>query len=200
MGFFDDLAKGFDKAKCLSGFHDWGNWHSEGCSRWRMCRRPNCIVKEEQDCHTWSEWQYIDEECDQMRECLICLERDYRKRHKWGGWTDSHSTRAPVRICRRCGEDETMEPLQILKIPQKDLALDLLLAMKLKTLAPRSRDTVALRIFAYSLAVQADGIREEGYEPEPPYNGFNIYTWEWDDGKEEYGVLQWNGKRWHKVG
>lgn len=104
MGFFD-------KAKCLTGFHDWTEWSyssSDACSQTRYCRRTNCNKRDTQTLHQWNDFSYTsDGSCDQTRQCPRCkLVEKGEPRHILTDWVFTNERECTQKqTCTRCGEE-----------------------------------------------------------------------------------------------
>jgi hypothetical protein len=102
----------FDRAKCLTGFHEWTSWtyaHSGKCEQTRRCKRQGCDKRETRVEHEWPAFKYVAKDsCEQTRNCSRCkkLEKQIAE-HKWSGWTLVKSGQCYFKhACSRCGEAE----------------------------------------------------------------------------------------------
>ncbi len=195
MGIFDTI---WDSAKCLTGFHDWPEWSWKGCVGDRECKR--CPYKQVLDKHNWLGWEDHEKEvCVQERECSTCGTKMRRLHHSWDVWKcESPTSEVQVRFCRRCPTGrEVREPSIIIRVPNADLSNRMLAGMKMNALAPSKKDPHLLESFANQIAKEFDGGVEIGYQPATANDNFTYLTWDWDDDREGYMVVTWQGIRWN---
>jgi hypothetical protein len=76
--------------------------------------------------HCWDQWAYLSaEDCTQAEICSRCGLKNQNRRieHDWGEWEYDQASRAPVRVCRRCGEMD-VQISQALKVRSLPAAMD----------------------------------------------------------------------------
>lgn len=109
----DIATKGLERAKCLTGYHDWAAWTfvaDKTCNQRRNCRRKQCTKTETRTHHDWTEFAYTSaKSCGQKSRCKRCGDTKRRTEHaSWSDWRyRSEGVCDESRKCGRCAKEES---------------------------------------------------------------------------------------------
>ena len=187
--------------------HEWGTFEytsDDSCIQERACSHCGRTARRDVVQHTWSDedWKYSDGpgHCDQLRKCPRCGIEEKRVRHVWDVWqNEAPDSDLLVRFCRRCTERQIRYPRTIVCMPNKDIGYHGLCIMQMNQIAPlRQNDSdLASRAQMVELSRQENGCRLEiGHRPASPRQDFDYLSWDWDDSKNRYAVVKWDGRAW----
>lgn len=186
--------------------HKWTVWKlmDDRCEETRSCVRCTKPPEKRSVPHQWTGWRLESGVCEEKRICNHCQDTEERSvPHQWGVWQrESPVSDTLVRFCRWCAEGrEIKEPYVILRVPKTDLANSIVASNQMDLFAPRLRAsnaslrTVANFVMTYDYRQHGGGV-EDGFRPQQADDRFSYLTWEWDEHKDAYRILLWDGNEW----
>lgn len=96
--------------------HRWSGWkysNAGSCIQERVCERCHNVTEQRKH-HILQPWTYqTTDSCNQVRLCVrewIIVKR--REEHVWGDWSTRQESNERVRVCHRCGLEDTHEIVQ----------------------------------------------------------------------------------------